>query len=178
MNCPRCNAPSAEGKNYCADCGAPLDAQTKQLETVVKAQVEKFIREKLKDQNVVEVETSQAIVERLSGWAKLFAFFVGVPLGLFLLWLSFAGFEKFSDFRNRIARVEEQVIPKIERAKVDAERAQVVAADAKAKSEGAEKTIESVTTQVKKQLGSATEITNSVHGLSGRVSDLEKQTSK
>ncbi|MGC9994617.1 MAG: hypothetical protein ABSE79_04795 [Terriglobia bacterium] len=177
MNCPRCNAPSVEGKNYCADCGTPLDAQTKQLETLVKAQVDEIIRERFKDQNVVEVETSQAIVERLSGWAKLFAFFVGVPIGLCLIWLSIAGFEKLSDFKNLIARVEGQVIPKIEQAKADSEQAQKIAADAKTKAEGAEKTIEDVTTQVKKQLGSATEITKSVHALSERVSDLEKQTS-
>ena len=76
MNCPHCNSPSAEGKKYCADCGTPLDPRTEHLESFVKAQIEESIKEKFKDQKLVDIETSQAIAERLHGWAKMFGFFI------------------------------------------------------------------------------------------------------
>ena len=177
MNCPHCNSPSAEGKKYCADCGTPLDPQAKHLETFVKTQVEESIKERFKDQKLVDIETSQAIAERLHGWAKLFAFFVGVPLGLFIIWLSIAGIEKYSDFKKLAASVEEQVKPKIEQAKSDAEQAQKTAKEAKGEAEDSRKTIQEATAEAKRQLGSAIELAKNVKSLSDRVSGLEQQTS-
>jgi hypothetical protein len=177
MTCPQCNSPSAEGKKYCADCGTPLEPQTKHLESFVKSQVEESIRERFKDQKLVDIETTQAVAERLHGWAKLFAFFVGVPLGLFIIWLSIAGFEKYSDFRKLVASIEEQVKPKIEQAKSDAEQAQKTAREAKDEAEVSKKTIEAATAEAKRQLGSATELAKNVKMLSDRVSGLEQQTS-
>src|SRR5258708_27241417 len=127
MDCPNCKSPTVEGKRFCADCGVPLDPQMIHLETFVKTRVEESIKERFKDQELVELKTSQAVLERLHGWAKLFAFFVGVPLGLFIIWLSIAGIEKYTDFKKLVASVEEQVKPKIEQAKADSEQAQKVA---------------------------------------------------
>jgi hypothetical protein len=177
MNCPHCNSTSAEGKKYCADCGTPLDPQTEHLESFVKTQVEESIKERFKDQKLVDIETSQAVAERLYGWAKLFASFVGVPLGLFIIWLSIAGIEKYSDFSKLVASIEEQVKPKIEQAKSDAEQAQKTAREAKGEAEDSKKTIEGATAEAKRQLGSAAELAKNVKALSDRVSGLEQQTS-
>ena len=177
MNCPHCNSISPEGKKYCADCGAPLDRQTKHLETFVKTQIEESIKEKFRDQKLVDIETSQAIAERLHGWAKLFAFVVGVPIGLFLLWLSVAGFEKYSDFKKLVASIDDQVKPKIEQARSDAEQAQKTAKEAKTEAEDSKRTIEAATVEAKRQLGSANELAKNVKALSDRVSGLEQQTS-
>jgi hypothetical protein len=177
MNCPHCNSPSADGKRYCADCGTPLDPQTKRLETFVKSQVEEAIQQRFKDQKLVDIETSQAVAERLHGWAKIFAFAVGVPLGLLIVFLSVAGIEKYSDLKKLVATVEEQINPKIEQAKSDAEQAQKTAKEAKSEAEDSKKTIEGATAEAKRQLGSATELAKNVKGLSDRVSGLEQQAS-
>jgi hypothetical protein len=177
MNCPNCNSPSSDGKKYCADCGTPLDPQMRHVEVLVKAQVERAVQEKFKDQKLVDIETSQAIAERLHGWAKLLAFFVAIPLAIILVALGFAGVEKYSDFKNMIGSVENEVKPKIEQAKSDSEQAQKTAREAKADAEASKKTIESATAEAKKQLGSATELARSVKALSDRVSGVEQQTS-
>ncbi len=94
-----------------------------------------------------------------------------------LLVLGFAGIEKYSDFKNLINGVEQQVKPKIEQAGASAEQAQRIADDAQKKAEAAQKTTEAVTRQVNEQLGSATQIVKNVQSLSVRVSDLEKEAS-
>ncbi len=177
MNCPNCNIPNSDGKKYCADCGAPLAPQTQHLEIFVKAQVEKAIQERFKDQKLVDIETSQAVAERLHGWAKLFGFFVGLPFAVLLIVLSFGGIEKYSDFKKLVGTVEEQVKPKIEQAKSDAEQAQKTAREAKGEAEDTKKIIQGATAEAKRQLGSATELAKNVKALSDRVSGLEQQTS-
>jgi hypothetical protein len=177
MNCPHCNSPSADGKKFCADCGTPFDPQTKYLETFVKSQVEEAIQQKFKDQKLVDIETSQAVAERLHGWAKLFAFFVGLPAAVVLVGLSVAGIQKYSDFKTMVGSIEQQVKPKIEQAKSDAEQAQKTAIEAKSEAEVSKKTIEGATAEAKRQLGSATDLAKNVKGLSDRVSGLEQQTS-
>lgn len=177
MNCPNCNSANVDGKKYCSDCGTPLDPQMQRLEIFVKTQVEKAIQEKFKDQKLVDVETSQAIAERLHGWGKMFAFFVGIPFALLLIVLGVGGVEKYGDFKNMIGGIEKQVKPKIEQAKSDAEQAQKTASEAKGEAADAKKTIEGATAEAKRQLGSATELANNVKALADRVSGLEQQTS-
>jgi hypothetical protein len=177
MNCPNCNSPNADGKKYCADCGTPLDPQMQRLEVFVKEQVEKTIQEKFKDQKLVDIETSQAVAERLHGWAKLFGFFVGLPVAVLLIVLSIGGIGTYSDFTKMIGSIEQQVKPKIEQAKLDAEQAQKTAREAKGDAEDSKRTIENATAEAKRQLGSATELAKSVKALSERVSGLEQQTS-
>jgi hypothetical protein len=177
MNCPNCNSPNSDGKKYCSDCGTPLDPQMQRLEIFVKAQVEKAIQEKFKDQKLVDVETSQAIAERLHGWGKLFGFFVALPVAILLIVLSIGGIERYSDFKSMIGGIEQQVKPKLEQAKSDAEQAQKTASEAKGEADDAKKTIEGATTEAKRQLGSATELAKNVKALSDRVSGLEQQTS-
>jgi hypothetical protein len=177
MNCPHCNTPSEEGKKYCAECGTPLDLQTTYLKAFVTSQVGEAVEEKFKDRRLVDIETSQAVVERVQGWAKLFAFFVGIPVALFLILLGVAGFEKYSDFSKLVASVEDQVKPKIEQAKADTELAQKTAREAKVEAEDSKKIIETATAEAKKQLGSASDLAKNVKALSERVSGLEQQTS-
>jgi len=177
MNCPNCNSQNADGKRFCADCGTLLDPQTQRLESFVKMQVEKAIQEKFKDQRLVDIETSQAIAERLHGWGKVFGFFVALPVAILLIVLSIGGIERYSDFKNMIGGIEHEVKPKIEQAKSDAEQAQKAAGEAKSEAEDSKKTIESATAEAKRQLGSATELAKNVKALSDRVSELEQQTS-
>jgi hypothetical protein len=148
------------------------------MEEVIKAQINESIDRRFRDQKLIAVETSEAIVNRVYGWAKLFAFFVGIPLALLVLGLSFAGIEKYSDFTKLINSVEGQIKPRIEQANASAGQAQQEAEEAQNKATEAKKTIENVTTQVNKQLGSAAELSKGVQSLSNRVSELESKTSQ
>ncbi|MGC2199263.1 MAG: peptidoglycan-binding domain-containing protein [Stellaceae bacterium] len=73
---------------------APYDAEA--IESVVAAAIEK----KIKDRTFVETELATAAAEKLLGWAKLFATFVAVPIGLLLLILSIFGISRFEDLRK------------------------------------------------------------------------------
>ena len=177
MYCPHCNSPSVEGKKYCADCGTPLDPQTKHLETFVKTQVEEAIQQRFRNQKLVDIETSQAVAERLHGWAKLFGFFVGLPFAALLIVLGVGGIEKYSDFKKMIGSIEGQVKPKIEQAKSDAKQAQKTAGEARAEAENSKRTMEGAVSEAKKQLALQLELAKNVTALSERVSGLEQQTS-
>ena len=69
----------------------PLDAD-KSLEGAIQQQVQTAIREQLRDQKVVEVETTQAIVDRLTGMGNRSLPIGGIPLAI----LSFFGVKKLT----------------------------------------------------------------------------------
>jgi hypothetical protein len=69
----------------------PLD--TKAIESAVAVAVEK----RSKERSLVETELATAAVEKVLGWAKLFATFVAVPVGVLLLILTLFGISKFED---------------------------------------------------------------------------------
>ncbi len=170
MNCPRCNAPSPEGKRYCADCGTPLDPSLVYVEGFVRNQIKESLDEKFRDQRLVEIETSQAVVERVYGWSKLFAYFVAIPLALLLVGLGIAGIRKYEDFTALVRGAEGQVKPRLEQAKASAETATQQADEAQRKAEEAKKTVES-------ELKSASGVADKVQALSAEFAKLEKETS-
>jgi hypothetical protein len=173
MICPHCTSPSLDGKKFCADCGTPFDPQAAQLEFLVKSQVEKTIQERFRDRQLIDVETSQAVAERLMGWAKLLGFFVGLPLAVLVIILSISGIQTYSDFKNMISSIEGQVQPQIARAKSDAEQAQKTAAEAKDEAAVSKQTIQTVTADTLKQLAAATDLerrtSQQIQGSSQRV---------
>jgi F0F1-type ATP synthase membrane subunit b/b' len=177
MNCPRCGIPSSEGKKYCADCGTPLDPELIRVEELVERRINQAIDAKFKDQRLVTIETSEAIANRFYLWAKLFAFFTGIPLALILLILSIGGIRTYSDLRNMINGIEAQVKPRVEQAKASADEAQSESEEAQREAEQAKRTVATVTTQVNRDVGSAATIAKDVQGLSTRMSELEKKTS-
>jgi hypothetical protein len=177
MNCPICNTSGPDGKKYCAECGAPLDPQTKYLESAIHRQIEEEIEKRFKDRNLVDVETTQAIAGRLLSWVKMFAYPAGALIALCLIVLGFFGIERYSDLNTLVTNVEKDIKPKVAQATSDAEQAQKTANEAKVEAQDSKKTIETATAEAKKQLGSATELAGNVRALSGRVSGLEQRTS-
>ncbi len=170
MNCPRCNTPSPEGKNYCADCGTPLNPSLVYVEAFVKSQIKESLDARFKDQSLVEIETSQAVVERIFGWSKLFAYFIAIPVAVLLVGFSVAGITKYEDFKALVRGAEEQIKPRLEQAKASAETAGQQADEAQRKAEDAKKTVEL-------ELKSASGVADKVQALSAEFSRLENQTS-
>jgi hypothetical protein len=131
IECARCKAQNADGQKFCGDCGGPLDpaigAIKELMNSALRDQVHEIIEQHYKDQKVVEIETTQAIVSRLSDWAKLFAFFVGIPIGLLLLILGVLGIKTYTDFSNQVDKARTDATVQLAKAQEDA---------AKLKSEG------------------------------------------
>jgi uncharacterized protein YoxC len=209
MNCPFCQAQSAEDAKYCAKCGAPLDPIANKLKDYLRSdlrsEVERVIEARLKDQKLVELDTSLAVAERLTGWAKLFGVFVGIPLSALALLLGFLGIRSYQDFGNLTQRATAEVTKELGSAKAEAETAtgkakeasgQVQMLNEKAKelvqgvAEVSQKLAEvselssqvgelkSRAVDVEKQLSQASALTNEVKGLTSKVSELESRFSK
>lgn len=110
--CRQCGAENPDGKRFCGDCGAVLDSTASRQQTPTPSlqdRVRDAVRALHKDQKVVEIETAQAIATRLTDWAKLLAFFIGVPVALLLFLLGVLGFKTYSDFAKQIEAIGSQV---------------------------------------------------------------------
>jgi F0F1-type ATP synthase membrane subunit b/b' len=89
----------------------------------IRKAVDDAIRDRLRDSKVVELETSQAIATRLSEWAKLFGFFIGIPLALFAGWLGVVGFKSYKDVKAVIDRASAEVARTFDDARESANKA-------------------------------------------------------
>ena len=84
-------------------CGAHLSSPSKEyLEPLLRRQIQDLLKEQLKDQRTVEIETSVAIASRLSEWAKLFGLFAGIPLAILVLTLAVLGIKSYTDLSTSI----------------------------------------------------------------------------
>jgi HAMP domain-containing protein len=88
----------------------------------VRRAVDDAIKEQLKDAKVVDVETTQAIASRLAEWAKLFGFFVGIPLAVLAVTLGFLGFRTYSDFSTRVNTARDDALRRLDESRKEAER--------------------------------------------------------
>ncbi len=120
MKCAVCGSESSEAKRFCGDCGAPFGEApiSKELQRVV----DRALESKLKDAKIVEIETTQAIVSRLAEWAKLFGFFVGIPLALLALILGYFGVNTYSDFSTRVKTARDDALKPLQQTKQEADR--------------------------------------------------------
>jgi uncharacterized membrane-anchored protein YhcB (DUF1043 family) len=113
IECARCRAQSADGKKFCGECGNPLDATIPAFKDLaspaLRDQVHEIIDQHYKDQKVVEIETTQAIANRLLDWAKLLAFFVGIPITVLLLILGVFGIKTYDDFSTQMDKAKADV---------------------------------------------------------------------
>jgi hypothetical protein len=91
------------------------------LAAEVRHAVDQAIADRLKDSRVVDLETSEAIASRLSGWAKLFAFFIGIPLAALAATLGFLGVRTYKDFVTRVAATRDDVLKRLEQSRAEAE---------------------------------------------------------
>src|ERR1700682_1673392 len=118
MECLKCKAINLDENKFCGACGTPLDLNTGDARAFSDAELRAKIQaelSQLRDQRVVEIETAAAIVERVSGWAKVFAFFVGIPLALLVIVLGGLGVKTFSDFSRMVTDAKAEVSDKLKR---------------------------------------------------------------
>ena len=116
MQCPKCNSENPDNKKFCGDCGNRLLPSAYLSEDELRAQIRAVIKEELTDQKVVEVEITESVLERITGWAKKLGFFAGIPLALLLLVLGLLGLKKYSDLWALASAAENKIGPVVERA--------------------------------------------------------------
>jgi hypothetical protein len=113
IECARCKAQNPDGKRFCGDCGGPLDpalvTMTESMGAMLREKVGDFVKEHYKDQRIVELETAQAVASRLSDWAKLFGFFVGIPTAILLLILGALGIKTYSDLSTQVEKAQKDI---------------------------------------------------------------------
>lgn len=68
----------------------------------LRKQIQVELDERLKDRKQVETEMAEAVVTKVSDWAKLMAFFVGIPLAVLAVGLGFWGVKTFQDFSRQV----------------------------------------------------------------------------
>lgn len=118
MNCPKCNAVLGDEHRFCPHCGANLDPASGAMQEYLSSHLQQEVRNALKsetrDQKWVEIETAQAVVSRLTEWAKIFAFLVGIPAAVVVAVLSFLGFKTYSDVSAFVESAKEVIQTKVD----------------------------------------------------------------
>ncbi len=79
----------------------------------INAVVTNVVSSRLKDSKVLEIESAQAVVDRLVNWAKSFALVVGVPLATLAIVLGALGISTYSDFKSSVTAGQKQVLDQI-----------------------------------------------------------------
>jgi hypothetical protein len=72
----------------------------------VAKRVRDVLHDQYKDTRYLELETAEAIANRVMGWAKLFGFFAGIPLVIIAVWLGWLGYKSISDITAEVKKVQ------------------------------------------------------------------------
>jgi hypothetical protein len=160
--CPQCKAENPQNKNFCSDCGSLL---TPRLAPFVRTQVEEYVRQNLKERNVVEIETSEAVAGRVLKWAKLY---YAVPVAILLAILALFGVSDYSDFHKTVRRATDELEPKLSQAITEADAATNKAQEAQARSSAPIKAIDAATSKMNAQLALAEQLSTKVTQLEDR----------
>lgn len=99
----------------------PTDAR--HVEYLVQRHVAAALAEQVKDRKVLEVETADAVNERVWKWAKFYASTVGTALSILAVVLGLFGIKSFADFRSALKSQQEAIeraTEKVEAAKMRA----------------------------------------------------------
>lgn len=118
MKCPQCDASVSDEHRFCQRCGANLDPALgvvrEFVATRLRKEVQNALKSETKDQKLVEIETAQAVVFRLTEWAKLFGFLIGIPVAIIVALLAFFGFKTYSDISKVADGAKDVIQSKVE----------------------------------------------------------------
>ena len=89
---------------------------------------------------------------RLSEWAKLFGFFIGIPLALFAAWLGAVGFRLYKDVKAVIDRAREDVTRTLQNARNTSATAQEEAQQLRSRVQEVSALVAQVREQVQSQV--------------------------
>ena len=94
-SCPQCGLAVGATDRFCAGCGLELRGDTEAISALVARmlpeRIDAALKDRIREQKVVEVETAQLLAERAITWLKVFGFFLGIPVLLAVAIFSFVG---------------------------------------------------------------------------------------
>jgi hypothetical protein len=132
--CPECNAELPAQNRYCGLCGSNVVPVTlhdlAQRLATLEAHLNKHSQSLASEQRVVELETSQRILDDLQKRARRFLFFAGIPFTLLLLWLAFVGVRSVDSLAHLAASSRGAVQPVLDKARSEAKNASTMAVQA------------------------------------------------
>lgn len=129
----------------------------------LEALVAQTVAGRLKDAKVIEIETTQAIAERLMSWAKTAAFVTAVPLALLVAALVVSGVSTWADFKAKIDKGKSEVDEQLATVNKSLEE-----------SKGTALRVNAEATDLEKRFGDVSAIISSVDLLSKKVEHLEQ----
>jgi tetrahydromethanopterin S-methyltransferase subunit G len=156
VECANCHSTNPDGQKFCGQCGTPLVLS-------LREQIQVFLKEQTKEQKLLEIETAQSVVTRLSDWGKLFGLVVGIPLALLAVVLTILGIKTYGDFTNSVEAAKKEALRQMQAeatAKVQevAKEGQALSADIKA-----------IRTEVESNRGDLKNLTKRVQGIEEKV---------
>ena len=122
MDCPKCSAPNAKNQNYCGECGAQLVTALGLPTAELRQQIQTILRQELKDQKLVEIEVTEAIVNRITNWTRLLGYFAGIPLAILILVLGALGIKNYTDVSATASAAEQKMGALVENASKQAQQ--------------------------------------------------------
>ena len=128
------------------------------------ARISNAVAARLKDAKVVEIETAQAIAERLFGWAKSAAMVAGIPLALLAVVLSILGVSSWKDFTGRVEKGKQEIEKQLNEAKTSATEFNNQAS-----------ALKNQFADLQRQYGDLSALASNVQGLSRQVQRLEEE---
>lgn len=152
----------------------------------LQQRVESILKEKYKDQKVVELETSEAIVTKLMDWAKTFGLVLGIPLTILGLALGVLGIKTLSDITKLADSAKQEFATTIAAAKDDLTRAiDTGRQDVAVKQREADETFASLKTRgerylaeyknIEAQLAEVTELAKKIPTITRNLETLENK---
>jgi hypothetical protein len=128
--CGVCGTQFSPEQRFCGMCGTErpgaLDgiraALLRELATAAQTEVSKCIESRMKDQKTVEIEIAGLVATRLVDWAKLFGFWVGIPLALLAVVLAALGIRTYAGFQDQVRESQVKIGSVLNKAKSDADR--------------------------------------------------------
>jgi hypothetical protein len=143
-----------------------------------------------KDQKTLDVETTEAIIARIQTWAKLFGFFVAMPLVLIAVWLGLLGYRSYTDFQSSIAKAQAEIDSKLKAseqnvAAIQKRAGELVTIEEKlsteqeevnpklAKAEESVEALQARSGELSKRLDAAAQLAPKFESLSNRVDNLQ-----
>ena len=139
MPCELCLEALSNGQNFCSHCGdrtQSVTVESLQLQIVsLNGQIAKLIEAREgAEQRFLEIDTTEKIVTRVMTWAKVFGFFVGIPLLITLTVLGILAGKSYENFSDIVRGATSSVNVVLDRARADARSAEQQASSALATS--------------------------------------------
>lgn len=122
MQCPKCKALNPDGKQYCGDCGVSLKTIGDMSDADIRERIRVVLREELRDEKLVQAEATEAIVAKITDWAKLLGYVAGIPIAILLLVLGALGVKKYTDLWSLADAAEQKIQPLIKSANDQADQ--------------------------------------------------------